>query len=165
MCSLMAVAAATFALACSDVDPNERPNVARPTQDVEVQLEVSNMAPAPGTEFVLLTRVRLGSDVRRIASFTARIAYDSTRLQLLGEELLGDAAMRIVNPAAGESRVAGFASDGFAEGALFALRFKASQPNAISTLQVVFDELHGMDGSDLHERVRVAATTVPRTGR
>jgi hypothetical protein len=163
MLSLMAVAMATFALACSDVEPNERPNVARPSQDVEAQLEVSNLAPAPGTEFILLTRVRLGSDVKRIASFTARIAYDSTRMQLLGEEQLGDAAMRILNPAVGESRVAGFATDGFSDGALFALRFKAQQPNAIATLQVAFDELHGTDGSDLHERVRVAATAVPRT--
>jgi len=161
--ALVAVVATT-AIACSEVAPEVKPNAATPPpRGVEAELVVSNMAPAPGSEVVLLTRVRGGSDVRRIGSFTARVAYDTTRLQLLGEEPLGDAATRALNPAAGEARIAGITTEGFADGELFALRFRVLQESALSTLQVAFDELHASDGTDLQERVQVARTPVPRS--
>ncbi len=166
-CRFVFVAAvAATAIACSDVEPAGRPNVAAPApRGVDAELVVSNMAPAPGSEVVVLTRVRGGSDVRRIGSFTARVAFDTTFLRLLGEEPRGDGATRMLNPAAGEARIAGFTTEGFVEGELFALRFSVLQEGALTTLQVAFDELHASDGTDLQQRVQVARTPVPRSVR
>jgi hypothetical protein len=148
--------------ACSEVEPGERPNVANARRGVEAELVVSDIAPKPGSDVVLLLRMRLGADVSPIASFTARVAYDTTRLRLLGEAPLDQAATRMINPAAGEARVAGIAANGFTDGQLVALQFKTLQHNGLATLQVAFDELHGLDGRSFQETVRVLATLVPR---
>jgi hypothetical protein len=71
----------------------------------------------------------------------------------------------MLNPAAGDARVAGIASDGFSDGQLFALQFRALQPDGLASIQVTFDELHSVDGGDLQEDVRVASTLVPRSLR
>ncbi|MGQ0639187.1 MAG: hypothetical protein ACT4P6_00200 [Gemmatimonadaceae bacterium] len=163
--SALALVVTTVLTACSDVAPDDRPNAATARRGVDAELIVSDIAPTAGADVVLLVRVRLGSDVQPIASFTARVAYDTTRLRLLGEQQLEDAATRMINPAAGDARVAGFTTDGFADGQLFALQFTALQPDGLTTVQLAFDELHSVDGRDLQNVVRVLPTLVPRSLR
>ena len=161
----LAVLAVIAVPGCSDVEPGARPNAANARRGVDAELVVSDIAPRPGTDFVLLVRLRPGAEVSQVASFTARVAYDTTRLRLLGEEPLDDAASRIVNPAAGDARIAGIATDGFADGQLFAMRFRALAPDGLATLRVAFDELHDVTGSDLEKTVRILPGFVPRSIR
>lgn len=122
--------------ACRDVRqaPNALPAV--PRDSTVAQLVFSDTAAAIG-DTVLVTAMLDG-----VASFTARVRYDSTAVGYVGEHALDDGAMRASNGAlAAELRVAGAALDGFATGRLFAARFVVRQIGGLQSLDLRFDQL------------------------
>jgi hypothetical protein len=158
---------AAIAVGCNndDVEPSARPDAPNAAQGIDAELVVSDLTPRAGSDVVVIVRLRRGAAVGHVASFTARVAYDTTRLQLIGEQQLDDGGTRMLNPAAGESRVAGIASAGFTSDELFGLQFKALSPTGLESLQVAFDEVHAVGGADLLNTIRVRHTLVPRTLR
>ena len=146
---------------CRDQMP-QRTASAVSERDVVAEFAASSLAPRSGDEIVVAVRIRSGAAVGSVASFTARIGYDTTRLRLIGENVLSDGATRMVNPLAGEARVAGISVNGFGDGNVFALRFAALNSDPYRGMLLAFDELHATDGNDLVKTVRTAAQVVPR---
>jgi|GEM_PF-2355178 len=143
------LAAMLLTVGCRDLSSDTR-TVPPPVRGrVESQLVLSSENPAPGDPLVVLLHVQSGPDVRLVNSFTARIAYDTTRLHFERQEPSDDGALRVINPVIGEARAAGVAKDGFVDGKLIALRFTVIAPNATTGLRASFDELHALGREDL----------------
>jgi hypothetical protein len=83
-----------------------------------------------------------------IASFTARLSYDSTALRYIDEVAIADSATRVINPTTGALRLAGIAPSGFADGRLSELRFVELRTGGVSTLRLTMDEMHTTTRSD-----------------
>ena len=142
--------------ACNDLAPVERREKPVAPNEVDAQLVISDPAPRPGDGVVALVQVNGGTQLRGVASFTARVRYDTTRLRLEGESPLNDDAMRVINPAPGETRIAGIAmGNGFPNGQLVALRFTALRADVVVGLQLAFDELHSVDRADLQKGIHM----------
>jgi hypothetical protein len=127
---------------------------------VEAEVVFSRATPRPGDEVLVLVRVRTGADVPAPASFTARLRYEADRLRLEGAYELSDGALRVMNPGAGEVRLAGIAQQGFPEGRLTALRFTALAPNPSYGVQLAFEELHATNRDDLRRLLSATRQTV-----
>ena len=156
---------ATITVGCNDVTPAVRPPALIAPNAVESRLVFSNADPRPGDDLVAMVQVRTGSKVGAVGSFTARVVYDPTRLELKGEAALGDEAMRVLNPVRGAARVAGISTKGFADGKLVALRFTTRGAGATSGMRVTFDELHALDREDLRRVVQAAHAVDPSLAR
>lgn len=114
---------------------------------LEARLEPSDASPSVGSIVRVALAVR-GTSASEVASFTARIAYDSTRLRYVDEVAIQDGAMRVINPQAGSLRVAGIATAGFADGQLSVVRFSVVQPGGLASLRLTVDEMHTTKNAD-----------------
>lgn len=149
---------------CRDQHPDATQSAVADRQAL-AQLVASNLAPRQGDEVVVAVELRRGGAIGAVASFTARLGYDATRLRVIGEYPLDDGATRVVNPLDGETRIAGIAVTGFGDGALFALRFTALSSDPFRGMLVAFDELHTTESQDLQKTVRTATQVIPRSTR
>ena len=109
---------AALAAACTEPRRAEQAKPA-PSVQPEARIELSDSLAASGTEVDVTVRV-VGA---RLASMTARLAYDSSGMRFVREETIGDGATRVVNPQPGLVRFAAIAPNGFAEGRVYTLRF------------------------------------------
>lgn len=144
-----AVATTIAALACQ-YDHTETLASQRPTEEHNVaRLVLSSLSVRGGDEVSATVEVHTTADVKAIGSFTARIAFDSTVLELIGEEPASGDVVQVVNPMNGEARAAGISASGFSEAGLLRLRFRARRNGAIEQTFVTLTELHAIDRSDV----------------
>jgi len=131
--------------ACETADPvapvATPPIPSTPTSYVTVSSE----APVVGSVITVVGNAdRAGGTP--YGSFTAHLAYDRTRLEFVDEVALGG-GMRAIHVTPGVVAVAGAApgADGFADGRLFAVRFRVIAAKPYSALSLRMDELNGVD--------------------
>jgi hypothetical protein len=153
------IAAALLVLTGACMEPK---HVASPAstlsdRDTGVMLVVSDSAPPAGSIVSVTVQLTSGTTIPRIASYTARVSYDTVSLQLTGESALDAVATRVMNPLGQTVRVAGFAVDGIPDARLFAFTFQTRNGRggeALRAIDVVFTELHTIAHEDLRARVR-----------
>jgi hypothetical protein len=138
------VAGALLAAACTEPRRPEQSRTA-PSPQPEARIELSDSLAAPGSEIDVTVRV-VGA---RVASMTARLAYDSSGVRFLREEALDDGATRVANPQPGLIRFAAIAANGFADGRVYTLRFAVARSSALRTFQLSTDEAHSTSQSNL----------------
>jgi hypothetical protein len=98
-----------------------------------------------------------GTSANDVASFTARIAYDPTKLRYVDEVAIGDNATRVINPQQyGLLRVAGIAPAGFPDGTLLLVRFTVLQQGALGSLGLTVDEMHTAANADVRASLRAS---------
>jgi len=114
---------------------------------LDARLEPSEASPAVGSIVRVVLAVR-GTSASEVASFTARIAYDSTQLRYVDEVAVQDGAMRIINPQTGALRVAGIATAGFSDGQLSVVRFSVLHRAGLASLRLTIDEMHTAKNAD-----------------
>lgn len=147
---VLPVAALVLLAACQETEPGPPRPTLSAARAVEAGLVASTLSPVAGDTLVLLARLSAGADVRPVASFTARLSYDPSRLRFVGEVARADGAMRVINgEIPGDVRVAGIASQGIPTGDLVALRFVSKGGGGVGALQLAVDQLHATDGEDL----------------
>ena len=137
------VAFAIVLTACTEPQRAERSRLS-PSPSVEARIDLSDSLPSPGKSVVVTARL-LGTP---IASATARLVYDTSGLELVGEEPLGDTATRVMNPQPGVIRFAGVAPNGFSDGRVYAWRFVVRNSASLLGLRLVFDEVHTVSRAD-----------------
>jgi hypothetical protein len=138
--ALVAIMATIVAAACTEPVQSKPPRT--PVDGpLEARLEPASASPEVGDIVRVALTVR-GASSRDVASFTARITYDSTRLRYVDEVAVEDGAMRVINPQPGALRVAGIATGGFSDGQLSVIRFSVVRPNGLASLQLTVDEMH-----------------------
>lgn len=137
------VIGALVIVACTEPDHGASPRTA-PTPLPSARLEVSDLLPTVGDEVGVTVRL-LGAPG---ASITARIAYDSTALEYVGETPLADEGTRIINPASGLVRFAAIAPRGFVDGHAYLLRFRVRRLDGLQSMRLVVDELHTVARAD-----------------
>ena len=108
---------------------------------IAAYLSVSRSAVLTGDELTVSGNVRLGTGTPRVGSYLARMAYDPTQLEFIGE-LPVDAGARAVNPQQGQITVAGASADGITSERLFAMRFKVIGAHPLTALQLDVQELN-----------------------
>ena len=141
--ALASASALAFAVACTE--PHKAVQVeAAPAPILEARIELSDSVALPGSEVRATVRLT-GSPV---ASITARLAWDSTGLEFVGEEAIEDGATRVLNPAPGLLRFAAIAPQGFTGGRLYAVRFAVRRTAALRSLRLDVDELHTVTHAD-----------------
>ena len=81
-------------------------------------------------------------------SFTAHLLYDATRLEFVDEFALGG-GLRALHETRGMVAVAGAAAGnaGFADGRMFAVRFRVLASKPFLAMSLRMDELNGVDFS------------------
>lgn len=142
--ALIVVGVTLAAAACTEP---RRTDQAKPAPSVQPQarVELSDSLAAPGTEVDVTVRV-VGA---RLASMTARLAYDSSGMRFVREEAVSDGATRVVNPQPGLVRFAAIAPNGFAEGRVYTLRFSVVRSSALRSFQLSTDEAHSVSQANL----------------
>ena len=115
-----------------------------PTAPIDARIEVSDSLAHPGSDLLVTVRFVGGS----VASTTARLLYDTTGVELLGEQTLDDGATRVMNAQPGVIRFAGVASKGFANGRVYVWRFAVRRTESIRALRLVVDEAHTVARAD-----------------
>ena len=151
--ALIAVAATTIAYGCTEPVQSAPPKTPIDAP-LEARLEPGDRSPQVGS----IVRVALalkGGHASDVASFTARIAYDPTRLRYLDEVAIEDGATRVINPQHGVLRVAGIAPAGFPDGKLSVVRFTVLGRDALSSLRLTVDEMHTATNGDVRTGLRV----------
>lgn len=138
--ALVALVAAVVAQACTEPVQSRSPKT-QVEGALVARLEPS-VASAKVGDIVQVALTVRGTVAPDVASFTARIAYDSTRLRYVGEVTREDGAMRVINPQPGVLRVAGIAPTGFADGQLSAVRFAVVRADGLASLRLTVDEMH-----------------------
>jgi len=140
----LVLAGAALAAACTEP---RRADQAKPTPSPqpEARIELSDSLAAPGSEVDVTVRV-VGA---RLASMTARLAYDSTGMRFVREETVADGATRVANPQPGLVRFAAIAQNGFSEGRVYTLRFAVLHAGGLRSLQLSTDEAHSVSQADL----------------
>ena len=138
------VVGALLVAACTEPRRPEQSRTA-PSPQPEARIELSDSLAAPGAEIDVTVRV-VGA---RVASMTARLAYDSSGVRFVREEALDDGATRVANPQPGLIRFAAIAPNGFADGRVYTLRFAVARSSALRTFQLSTDEAHSTSQSNL----------------
>lgn len=151
--------AVVIAAACTE--SRVAPRIAAPTPTLDAALELSDSAPASGDRVIVTLRLR-GTSAARIASFTGRVTYDSTRLHYVNEISRADGATRVSNPGAGLVRVATLKATGLADGIVAQYRFEVVDPRALSDMRVGVDEIHSLDRADASRMVTVQGAAAVR---
>lgn len=142
---LLLLACATLsATACTEPRRAEQSKTA-PSPQPEARIELSDSLAAPGAEVDVTVRVT-GA---RLASMTARLAYDTSGLRFVREDAISDGATRVVNPQPGMIRFAAIAQNGFADGRVYTLRFAVVRASALRTFQLTTDEAHSISQANL----------------
>jgi hypothetical protein len=120
--------------------------------ELEARLDLSDSTPRAASVITVTVQMR-GTAATNVASYTARVAYDSLGLQLESEPTFADSATRISNPQPGLIRIAGIAPNGFAGGRLYAVRFTVLKPQSLSSLRLAVDEMHTTAHADVSASV------------
>jgi hypothetical protein len=152
MGALVALAATAFTQACTE-PVQSRPPKTPVDGPLEVRLEPADASAGVGAVVRVALMLR-GTSARDVASFTARVAYDSTRLRFVDEVTLEDGAMRVMNPQPGLLRLAGIATAGFSDGQLSVVRFSVLRPGGLTSLRLTVDELHTTNHADARRTLR-----------
>ena len=118
-----------------------------PTPAIEARLELSDSAARAGSEIRVLVRLA-GKSASGIASFTGKLAFDTTALRFVAEDTLSDGATRVMNSTSGVLRLAAVAPNGFADGQLYTLRFSVRRTPSPQSLRLTVDELHTTSGTN-----------------
>jgi cohesin domain-containing protein len=132
------------AAACTEPRRTDQAKPA-PSLQPEARVELSDSLAAPGTEVDVTVRV-VGA---RLASMTARLAYDSSGMHFVREESVSDGATRVANPQPGLVRFAAIAPNGFADGRVYTLRFSVVRSSALRSFQLSTDEAHSVSQANL----------------
>jgi len=140
----LVLAGAALAAACTEPRRADQSKPA-PSPQPEARIELSDSLAAPGAEVDVTVRV-VGA---RLASMTARLAYDSSGMRFVREEAVSDGATRVVNPQAGLVRFAAIAPNGFADGRVYTLRFAVVRPSGLRSFQLSTDEAHSVSRANL----------------
>lgn len=136
------------ALACDD--DTRAPLLAPPlpVSGSAAYLTVSDPHAATGAIVTVTAAVRGAQGMPRVGAFTARLAYDATGLEYLGESEL-DGGMRALNARAEPGGTfliaAGASAEGFGDDRLFAVHFKVLNASALQSLSLDMSELTGVD--------------------
>jgi hypothetical protein len=136
--------AALAAAACTEPRRAEQTKTA-PSPQPEARIELSDSLAAPGSEIDVTVRV-VGA---RLASMTARLAYDTSGVRFVREATLSDGATRVANPQPGLIRFAAIAPNGFADGQVYTLHFAVVRSSALRAFQLSTDEAHSMTQANL----------------
>ena len=162
--ALSRVGLVIIALGCRD-DPRrvltETP--AAPEAGSVLYLTTSDQAPPPGSTVTVTANVAPTPDIKAIGSFAAHLRYDTAGLTFIAESRL-PSGMRVLNPQPGHIRAAGAAVEGFADGRLFAVTFRVTDPGALASLELTLDEMTGTDfgnrlpANPLHRSARLGST-------
>ncbi len=94
---------------------------------------------------------------QRVASLTAAVVFDSTRIRFLHDASAADGGMRAANAARGRLMIAAAHAAGFDDEVLARLRFVVRDTAAYRTLALQVMELHLLDARD----ARASLTTLP----
>ena len=153
---MAALEVAVLVLACHDEQLT--PVTAQQTDSV-VYLTVSTSHPAVGSTITVTANVAPRVGLNPVGSFKARLQYDPTGLTFLQESRL-PTGLRALNPQQGHVIVAGAAAEGFTDGRLFAVTFRAQRPAALASLELEIVELNGTDFADQRPAVRGSSLRV-----
>lgn len=140
----LVLAGLALAAACTEPRRADQSKTA-PAPQPEARLELSDSLAAPGAEIDVTVRV-VGA---RLASMTARLAYDSTALRFLKEQSLSDGATRVANPQPGLVRFAAIAPNGFGDGLVYTLRFSVVRSSGLRSFRLSTDEAHSVTQANL----------------
>ena len=139
------VALLVVVAACTE--PAMRDAAPAPVQPA-LELLFSHASATPGSTLSVTVHLRDAGAVH-IASYTARVSYDTTSLAFVGEGASDDGAMRASNAVKGQVRLAGALEHGFADGVLTTLRFLVRGGDPDAALRVSVDELHSVAHASL----------------
>ncbi len=143
--------------ACRDTDGAA--SIAPTATDTRsAQLVVSPALPGDSVVTVTLRMVNPGATA--IASITATIDFDTTRVRFLSDASLGDGALRAANAVRGRLIVAAAHPTGFAEETVARLRFVSRDSVAMRSLALGVTELHLTDARDARTTLRIIPTAV-----
>jgi len=154
---------AVIALGCRDDPRRVFTETAAPEAGSVLFLTTSDQAPPPGSTVTVTANVAPIPDIKAIGSFAAHLRYDTAGLTFIAESRL-PSGMRALNPQPGHIRAAGAAVEGFADGRLFAVTFRVTDPGAITSMELTLDEMTGTDfgnrlpANPLHRSARLGST-------
>jgi hypothetical protein len=151
--------ALTVGLACTEPVTNRFAAGAPAPQLLSAQLLVSDLNPSVGAALTVYVQLT-GTPAATVASFTARLQYDTTSLRYVGDTPVADSAMRVTNAMPALIRSAGISRKGFGGGLLVAYQFVALRPGPVAEMKLTFDELH----TTTHSNALAALVLVPRLG-
>src|SRR5207247_2167234 len=107
-------------------------------------LTVSSDDPRRDSTVTVTANVAAVPGLKAVASFTAHLRYDPGGLAFVAESTL-PSGMRALNPQPGHIRAAGAAVEGFADGRLFAVKFRVNDPRALALLELTLDAVNATD--------------------
>ena len=148
---------ALFTLSCLEPQRRAAPESMLSGREIGVMLVLSDSTPAVGSIVTVTARlVAAPNAIPRVASYTARITYDTLALRFAGDVPLDDKATRVSNAVGRNVRVAGYAIGGLTSGDLFRLSWQvrtAGGAAVLTGLQLSFSELHSAQHEDLRTRL------------
>lgn len=149
-------------VACRDTLP-VAPEAPRAPEETVARLSLSDPAPLEGTTFVVAVEVRRPAQSPRVASFIARITFDSTALEVVATTPVAG-VMTAINATPGFVSAAGATATGIDGAQLFAVRFRALKPGVAGSLTLAMDELNDVTYASRMSGLRVlGAPTIDRT--
>ena len=154
---------AVIALGCRDDPRRVFTETAAPEAGSVLFLTTSDQAPPPGSTITVTANVAPIPEIKAIGSFAAHLRYDTAGLTFIAESRL-PSGRRVLNPQPGHIRAAGAAVEGFADGRLFAVTFRVSDPRALTSMELTLDEMTGTDFGNrlpanlLHRSARLGST-------
>ena len=155
--SLAAVAAALIALAgCHEPYTTRNPAGEITAKEIAPELRVVDSSTSGSV--VVAVSLRATWDIGKVASFTARVTYDSSAMEYVEEVPTADGTLRIVNAERGVIRVAAASAQGMDPSRLALLRFTVRRRDGVDGARLVVEELHDGRSEDLLPRVRVPSS-------
>lgn len=134
--------AAVLLAACDNVKP---PALTAPaaadTRTPTAFLAVSDSSAAPGALLVVSGNVATAAGERAVGSYRAALRFDPSQLEFVGDAGVAG-AMVAMNATPGEVVLAGAAPNGFANGRLFAVRFRVRGGAPLQSLAIIVRELN-----------------------
>lgn len=146
------IAVAILSVSCSEA--NRPTMLENPIPIVEAALVISDSVPPVGGSLTVSVRAIPGQGA--VASYTAKITYDSAALRYEREAAISDEGIRASNSLPGSLRIAGAAPAGFADGLLGTYTFTALRTNSTKTLTLIIDEMHLVTRMDAKSRLVLA---------
>ena len=152
-----------IALGCRDDPRRVLTETAAPQAGSVLYLTTSDQAPPPGSTITVTANFASIPDIKAIGSFTAHLRYDTAGITFIAESRL-PSGMRVLNPQPGHIRAAGAAVEGFADGRLFAVTFRVTDPGALTSMELTLDEMTGTDfvnrlpADPVHRSARLGST-------
>ena len=161
--ALSRIGLVVITLSCRDDPRRVITETPAPEAGSVLYLTTSDQAPPPGSTITVTANVAPLPDIKAIGSFVAQLRYDTAGLTFIAESRL-PSGMRVLNPQPGHIRAAGAAVEGFADGRLFAVTFRVTDPRALASMELTLDEMTGTDfgnrlpANPLHRSARLGST-------